>query len=349
MVTAGAWLGHLLSDLGFPLRPERNVVHWLRPAQRPEQFEPGAFPIFIWDTGAGQTFYGLPHLERPGVKVGLHHSGEWCDPDTVSREARPQDAPVLAFTARAIPDLVGAPESSVVCLYTNTSGRALRGRPPPRTPALVFAGGTSGHGFKFCTVLGEVLADLATTGAATPAAGFLGLSRLTERAESSPPSRRAPPPGGSASAPGGASAWPPAGWRSGARVSRGPAGDDEAPMGDVPQVHHLAVDGEADDREARLVAVDVRGGLHGVAVAPDAHRRRIESRRLLRERAPRGAGPPWRGARGSGPAPGGRVWPLPGHGRAPGLRQAGRRTPSQGRLSGWSPPPGRTRRCPSSG
>ncbi|HEX2513240.1 MAG TPA: N-methyl-L-tryptophan oxidase [Chloroflexota bacterium] len=183
VVTAGAWLGHLLNDLGLPLRPERNVVHWLRPEQRPEQFEPGAFPIFIWDIGAGQIFYGLPHLERPGVKVGLHHSGEWCDPDTVSREARPQDAlPVLAFTARAIPDLVGPPESSVVCLYTNTPDGHFVVDRHPRTPALVFAGGTSGHGFKFCTVLGEVLADLATTGAATPAAGFLGLSRLTERA-----------------------------------------------------------------------------------------------------------------------------------------------------------------------
>ena len=182
VVTAGAWLGRLLGDLRLPLRPERNVVLWLRPRERPEQFEPGRFPIFIWDRGASGVYYGLPHVGRPGVKVGRHHSGAWCDPDTVDHTVRPEDeVPVRAFLASAVPALDGTLEDGAVCLYTNTPDGHFVVDRHPRVPAVLFAGGTSGHGFKLASVLGEVLAELATTGRSTPAAAFLGAGRLLER------------------------------------------------------------------------------------------------------------------------------------------------------------------------
>ena len=318
---------------------------------------PAPSPSSSGTPGPGRSSTACPTWSAPGSRWGCTTAGNGAIPTPLTARPAPRTpSPVLAFTARAIPDLVGPPESSVVCLYTNTPDGHFVVDRHPRTPALVFAGGTSGHGFKFCTVLGEVLADLATTGAATPAAGFLGLCppQRSERLSPRQVHRRGAhllrevvhrhpavrPPGLKL-----------AGVVGRGGVSRGPAGDDEAPVGDVPQVHHLAVDGEADDREARLVAVDVRRGLHGVAVAPDADRRRIESRRLLPGSAPPGgAGPPWRGARGvrpsarrPGPAPAGprpRSRPPPGPG-------AGRRP--RGARPGWSPPPGRTRRCPSSG
>jgi len=44
----------------------------------------------------------------------------------------------------------------------------------------VFVGaGFSGHGFKFASVVGEILADLATSGQATSDADFLRATRLT--------------------------------------------------------------------------------------------------------------------------------------------------------------------------
>ena len=182
VVTAGAWLGRLLGDLDLPLRPERNVVLWLRPRERPEWFEPERFPIFIWDRGASGVYYGLPHVGRPGVKVGRHHSGQWCDPDTVDRTVGPQDeVPVRHFLADAIPALDGRLEDGAVCLYTNTPDGHFVVDRHPGAPAVLFAGGTSGHGFKLASVLGEILADLATGGEATPAAGFLRAGRLLER------------------------------------------------------------------------------------------------------------------------------------------------------------------------
>ena len=45
----------------------------------------------------------------------------------------------------------------------------------------VFGGGLSGHGFKFTSVLGEVLADLALTGRTDLPIGFLGCRRFHGR------------------------------------------------------------------------------------------------------------------------------------------------------------------------
>ncbi|MGH2368727.1 MAG: N-methyl-L-tryptophan oxidase [Chloroflexota bacterium] len=179
LFTAGAWLGKLLADLRLPLRPERNVVFWLQPRETPERFEPDRFPIFIWDTGALGTFYGIPHLDRAGVKVARHHGGQWCDPDTVRREVDAGDeAPVRRFVASRIPALDGTVASSLVCLYTNTPDEHFVVDRHPEVPGVFYAGGFSGHGFKFASVIGEILADLTTKDQATPAADFLRANRL---------------------------------------------------------------------------------------------------------------------------------------------------------------------------
>jgi sarcosine oxidase len=179
VVTAGAWLGRLLASLRLSLEPERNVVFWFEPRSLPERFDSDRFPIFIWERGAEGTFYGLPHVGLPGVKVACHHTGEVVDPDRVRREVDAADeAPVRHFVERCIPDLAGSLAGSTVCLYTNTPDRHFVVDRHPEHPEVVFAGGCSGHGFKFASVLGEVLADLAITGAASARIDFLGINRF---------------------------------------------------------------------------------------------------------------------------------------------------------------------------
>ncbi len=57
----------------------------------------------------------------------------------------------------------------------------------PSHPEVSFAAGFSGHGFKFSSVIGEMLADLALEGQTRDDASFLRLRRfLTDP----PPSRR---------------------------------------------------------------------------------------------------------------------------------------------------------------
>jgi glycine/D-amino acid oxidase-like deaminating enzyme len=131
-------------------------------------------PIWIWHDAELGDFFVTPHVEWPGVKIGKHHSQVACDPDTVDRTVSARDeAPVRAFLERCVPDMAGSVADSRVCMYTNTPDENFLIDVHPRFPNVVFAGGFSGHGFKFASVVGEILADLATTGRATPHAAFL--------------------------------------------------------------------------------------------------------------------------------------------------------------------------------
>ena len=179
VVTAGPWLGKLLADLDLPLQVERiPVFHWW-PRESPELFAAGRFPVWMWDAGAAGVFYGLPQLDQPGVKAGRHHNGDWCDPDTVDRVVNERDERLVRdFLARRIPALDGTVVDRFVCLYTDTPDYHFVIDQHPAYPNVVYAGGFSGHGFKFAPVVGEILADLALTGRTVPAAGFLRRERL---------------------------------------------------------------------------------------------------------------------------------------------------------------------------
>jgi sarcosine oxidase len=176
LVTAGAWAGHLLGSLGLPLQPERMPLFWFAPQRNPERFELGRLPVWIYqDPGFGE-FFGTPHVEWPGVKAGKHHTGEFVDPNTVDRQVAARDeAPIRAFLERCMPDLAGEVRLGKICLYTDTPDGHFVVDRHPEWPNVVFAAGFSGHGFKFATVIGEILADLATTGQATADADFLRL------------------------------------------------------------------------------------------------------------------------------------------------------------------------------
>jgi len=52
----------------------------------------------------------------------------------------------------------------------------------PTDDRVVIAGGFSGHGFKFCSVVGEILTELALEGGTRHPIGFLRLERLTDTA-----------------------------------------------------------------------------------------------------------------------------------------------------------------------
>jgi sarcosine oxidase len=69
----GAWAPGRLRLSALPLTVERQVLHWFDPAGGIEAFEPGRFPIYIWDCGGDVQFYGFPAQEGPpgGAKVAF--------------------------------------------------------------------------------------------------------------------------------------------------------------------------------------------------------------------------------------------------------------------------------------
>ena len=164
IVTAGAWASTQLRYLESLAVPERQVLGWFQP-HRPELFTPEAFPVFGMDAEEGR-YYGFPVFGIPGFKLGkFNHFGEQTEADLLDRECHQADEDVLrAFTERYFPDAAGPTMSLQVCMFTNSPDEHFIIGLHPDNPQVALAAGFSGHGFKFCTVVGEILADLALNG-----------------------------------------------------------------------------------------------------------------------------------------------------------------------------------------
>jgi sarcosine oxidase len=165
VVCAGAWLAQVAGDLEFPLRVERNVMHWFEPSSNGSLFAPAMLPVYIIDRRQRFMLYGFPSVAGSGVKAALHHSERFTTPQELDREVTDQEVESMrAELAQWLPDAAGRHLASVVCMYTLTPDLHFLIGQHPREPAVLIAGGFSGHGFKFCSVVGEVLADLAIEG-----------------------------------------------------------------------------------------------------------------------------------------------------------------------------------------
>jgi len=101
------------------------------------------------------------------VKAAFFHQPhpEVVTPETVDRSLRPSDEADLRDALwEFLPGLAGRCLRAQVCLYTSTPDRHFVICRHPLHPQVSVAAGFSGHGFKFCSVVGEILADLALEG-----------------------------------------------------------------------------------------------------------------------------------------------------------------------------------------
>ena len=169
VLTPGPWAPHVLADLGLPLQVTRQVLFWFQPATSVAAFHPDRFPIYIWQRNEREEVYGFPAVDGPegGVKVAFFHQPRRTvvTPETVDRSVRAEDESELRSALREfLPALDGARVQARVCLYTTTPDLHFVICTHPRHPQVSIACGFSGHGYKFCSVVGEILADLATNG-----------------------------------------------------------------------------------------------------------------------------------------------------------------------------------------
>jgi sarcosine oxidase len=164
VLAAGPWAGQLLKRLGERLRVMRQVVLWFEPGDT-TLFRRDVFPIFIAEEADGD-FYGLPMVDPAGVKIARHYGAtELSSPAEILREAGKEDEqPVRQFLARRLPQANGPLGGSSVCTYTLTPDRHFLIGVHPEHGNVMVAAGFSGHGFKFSSVVGEILADLAEMG-----------------------------------------------------------------------------------------------------------------------------------------------------------------------------------------
>jgi sarcosine oxidase len=165
VVTAGGWATRLLADIGVRLTVMRQVLLWFGVSD-PAAFRRDVFPIFITDMPEGH-FYGFPVIDAAGgLKVARHYGApELPDPDAIDRTPHADDqTPVRGFLGRHLPDANGPLRQSQVCIYTLTPDRHFVIDAHPAHANVVICSSCSGHGFKFTSVLGEALADLAESG-----------------------------------------------------------------------------------------------------------------------------------------------------------------------------------------
>lgn len=173
VIAAGSWLPRLLPQLAPHLWVERNVLFWFEPQGELDAF--ARLPVYIVED-TDRMYYGFPYDPGTGLKMAGLHFGDRVDPDTVDREPRAKDEDrIRAWLRRRMPIGNGERRRAQVCLYTNSpDGHFIIDREGPVT----YASACSGHGFKFASAVGEILADLAISGRSSLDIGFLSSDRL---------------------------------------------------------------------------------------------------------------------------------------------------------------------------
>jgi sarcosine oxidase len=177
IVTAGAWASQLLSELGVSLHVLAKHLHWYANEDASYRQDSGC-PTFFYEMPDGY-FYGFPQFDDQGVKIAEHSGGAIvADPLSADRSVDPQDRRrVEQFLSSHLPGVSNRATHHAVCFYTMSPDEHFIVDRHPRHNQVAFAAGLSGHGFKFSTVLGEVLADLVLNGQTPLPIGFLRYDR----------------------------------------------------------------------------------------------------------------------------------------------------------------------------
>jgi sarcosine oxidase len=163
VITAGAWSNRVLAPVGveLPLRVTKEQVTYFATPQ-PAEFQPERFPIWIWIDDP--CFYGFPVFGEAGPKVGQDAGGQETTADTRTfepdREALDR---VIRFLQRYLPDALGPIIYTRTCLYTLTPDRDFVIDLLPHQPEIAVAIG-GGHGFKFASLIGQILSELSIDG-----------------------------------------------------------------------------------------------------------------------------------------------------------------------------------------
>lgn len=182
--TAGAWSHLLMENLPVPLKITRQVLGWVRPNNW-ESFTLGKFPCwFVSDEKEG-LYYGMPIIENEsptgalGLKLGAHHHGRLVHPNQVDRTISESDEMDFRMALeKYIPSANGELLAAKTCLYANSPDEHFIIDFLPNSQKVMAACGFSGHGFKFASIIGEVLADLVIGGNTKHPIDFLKLKRF---------------------------------------------------------------------------------------------------------------------------------------------------------------------------
>lgn len=165
VVSAGAWSGSLLSmlNLNLPLKPTRKTFAWFDANEH--LYNHKDFPAFSFETSQG-LYYGFPSINGSGLKVGRHDGGEKINPDESILgfgEVEEDEADLIQFLNAYMP-FKQQLKYGKTCMYTLTPDEHFIIDLHPTYSNVAIASGFSGHGFKFSSVVGQILGELIISG-----------------------------------------------------------------------------------------------------------------------------------------------------------------------------------------
>lgn len=164
VLTAGAWLPDIVPQLQAVIKVERQVIAWFDLLE-PDRFKDN-FPISIINDERG-SYYIFPPFDHPGLKIGLfHHLKEVTKADDLDRNITARDEQVLReAVARYFPYANGKMSRAAACMFANATDSHFIIDKMPNHPQVIICQACSGHGYKFASVIGEILAEMAIDGA----------------------------------------------------------------------------------------------------------------------------------------------------------------------------------------
>jgi sarcosine oxidase len=163
VIAGGPWSNRLLGQFGMelPLTVTQEQVNYFS-SERLDSFLPERFPIWIWMDDP--CFYGFPVYGEEAVKVGQDVGGKEVSTETRTYDPDPQALKeVETFLRKFLPDAVGPVLYTKSCLYTLTPDRDFVIDAIPDHPDCLIAIG-AGHAFKFASLIGKILSELAIDG-----------------------------------------------------------------------------------------------------------------------------------------------------------------------------------------
>lgn len=167
IITAGGWANMLLRNVGIelPLEVVRCQENYFD-AQPSADYEPGRFPAFIGYVQGKWGFpsYGIPSVDGSGLKVAWHGGPALAhiNDNRLTPDSGVSDK-AAAWNTQYLP-AAGALKSSRPCLYTMTPDEHFIIDRHPEYPQIVIGACCSGHAFKYSTLIGNILVDLAVDG-----------------------------------------------------------------------------------------------------------------------------------------------------------------------------------------
>ena len=178
IITPGAWASSLLDSLRIPFSLLRKSLFWYQTNDPVYTVENGC-PCFFYETPHG-NFYGFPAKDASGLKVAEHSGGQpLSDPFALNQDVDPDDQrQVEQFLQTYLPGVSLQRQKHVACMYTMSPDEHFVVDQHPDYPQVSFVAGLSGHGFKFASVLGEVLSQLALDGRTPLPIEFLSSKRF---------------------------------------------------------------------------------------------------------------------------------------------------------------------------